>query len=194
MLDAKTFAEMRELIHQAIDDILDDFRPNTESNTHKILHEESIHDVFEYTWPDLTKETYYSGQWFQVVENGKDIARFLVAHTSRLAWGKARPRIVVFLQGRSEDSKAIYPLAEFVACDSNEQDFASKIPDPRHPQRMLKEGDPLPKELKDARVERVDKLFDSIQKGPSLRRIVNAKDEIEMVDHAFWIGRLKKRF
>ncbi len=78
-------------------------------------------------------------------------ARVLVGWSKRQAWDKLRVHAVVF-KASPEGSK--YPWVEFLETDDG--DYASGIPDPEKPSKVLKDGDKLPLRFNSARVARSD--------------------------------------
>lgn len=154
-----------------------------------VITPEQVQDPFEYTWPTLPPEKFTTGRWYQVSGARRNI-RLLVARTEREAWGKLRGRVVIFEGGRTGNIKSLNPWSEFVETDDGE--YACRIPDPKHPQATLKAGDPLPARFNGAKVLRADQAFRLLRNGPSLRLVVSSTDELAMIKHSYWIASLRK--
>src|SRR5205085_6640245 len=106
------------------------------------------------------------------------------------AWGKLRGRAVIFAGGHTENIKTLKPWTEFAETDDGE--YACRIPDPQHPQATLKAGDPLPARFKGAKILRTDQVFQSLHNGPSLRLVVSRTDELAMIKHSYWVASLRR--
>ena len=77
--------------------------------------------------------------------------------------------------------------------ETDEGEYACRIPDPEHPQATLKAGDPLPARFKDAKILRADQVFRLLRNGPSLRLVVDGADELAMIRHSYWMANLRKK-
>jgi hypothetical protein len=97
----------------------------------------------------------------------------------------------VFGQTGPASSTNFYPWTEFVETDV--ESYAAQIPNPERPRKILTPSDPIPNRFRSAQVERADQLFDQITNGPSLRLVVDAADEENMVLHGYWVARLRNR-
>jgi hypothetical protein len=198
-LDQKQILTLRKGIHRAVDAYLDQFFAQSAPVTFT-LSKRSDHQTFSMDWPDKNhpQEHFTDGTYYDVMKGNERIAEFLIAQTQREAWGKKRSRYSVFLQGRRKGSTSLYVLAEFVQCDKpGPRYYAAKIPtSAQQPQRPLHEGDPIPLELTGATILPTKDLFDSVQEPKTLRRVVNLDDNgvEEMLQHAYWLGRMKRRF
>lgn len=188
--------ELRAELHRSIDQIIDRHleggavtRPvpaaRPTANGVAVVAEED-HGAFPYRWPDGNDEAFTRSRWYRVTDQGRD-QRALVAWTEREAWGRVRQRAVVF----GEAGSSLYPWTEFVETDDGR--FAAGVSDPNHPRALLKDGDPIPDRFGGASVERTDQLFSGIRQGPSLRLVVGASDEEDMVRHGYWVAGLRKR-
>ena len=71
--------------------------------------------------------------------------------------------------------------------------YAAGISDPAHPRALLKHGVAIPDRFRTATVERTYQLFHRIRQGPSLRLVVRADEEVEMVRHGYWVAGLRNR-
>ena len=110
--------------------------------------------------------------------------------TERPAWGRSdRKRVGIFSQSGSRASKVFYPWTEFVETDDGR--YASPIPNPARPRKILTRRDPLPERFRGAHVVRSDELFDHITNGPSLRLVVDATNEETMIRHGHWVAGLR---
>jgi hypothetical protein len=198
MLSFEDLDELENRLQNAIHVMINEFRarygqisfhPSTRADHHE----------FSFTWPNKSSsEKFTNGIWYIVMSGNREVAQFLVALTEeRVAWGRLRPRYVVFLQGRGKNSTTIYALTEFAQVDHpSTHHYAAKIPNPLQPSKFLQQGDPIPPELANAIVCPTQDLFDEVQGAKTLRRVVdlsNASGVEEMMQHAYWIGCLKKR-
>lgn len=155
----------------------------------EFLGAEGEHADFEYVWPDRTEE-YFKRVHAYSVRSGSTSAEVIVGETQRLAWGEDRGRVVVFERITDQPSRW-YPWTEFVETDDGR--FAATIPDPARPRASLKDGDPLPPQYATLNVARADRLFGSIQDGPSLRLVLNRDEEEAMIRHGHHVARLRGR-
>lgn len=147
--------------------------------------------LWTYRWPDKQEEEFAAGRWYSLRGLEGSISLRL-AWTTRKAWGRDRGRAIVFQQVGGDGSDTYYPLVEFVETDDPGL-FASPIPDPDRPRALLAEGMVLPPRFHNATVERADRVFRTIENGPSLRLIVQQDDEVEMIRHGYWVGRVRGR-
>src|SRR5436190_17626061 len=122
---------------------------------------------WHYTWWASGGEEEYQPAWeYEVITPGRTY-RVVLGRTVRPAWGRDdRKRMIIFWQSGSPASDIYYPWTEFVETDDGR--YAAPIPNPDHPRRILTHEDPLPARFRDSQVERLDKLFDQVAKGPSL--------------------------
>jgi hypothetical protein len=142
-------------------------------------------------WGGEGLEKFHSSPWYEVVTPHKTY-RVRLAWGHRLAWGRSdRKRAIIFGQSGPATSRVFYPWTEFVETDTDE--YAAQIPNPDYPKKILTPADTLPDRFCDAHVERSDHLFDQIINGPSLRLVVPEADEETMVDHGYWVARLRGR-
>jgi hypothetical protein len=188
---------IREELHRAVDEILDRHlgagapRPPRGGGAGAVEFE-GDNGPWTYRWPGSGGvEKFYESRWYKLAtSNGR--RRVLVAWAVRSSWGKAdRRRAIVFLQQGDADSQRFYPWTEFVETDDGR--YAAPLVDPTRPRKMLADGEPLPHRFDGLTVERSDRLFDSIQDGPSLRLVVDATDEVAMVEHGYWVATLRRR-
>jgi hypothetical protein len=194
-LDAFGLEALRRELHLAINEVFERLAGNRPEHAAEAGDGDPVvtaGDAFgrwTYTWPDKQDEEFNSGRWY-TLQRGAQIIRVRLARTMRRAWGRDRERAIVFQQLRGADS--YYPLVEFVETDDPGL-FASPIPDPDRPRALLSEKSSLPPRLQGATVARADRLFRSIDNGPSLRIVVGHDDEVDMVRHGYWVARLRGR-
>lgn len=143
-------------------------------------------------WADGGQEVYDPSCEYEVVTPGRT-HHVILGRTVRRAWGRDdRKRWIVFWQSGSTTSSTYYPWIEFVETDDGR--YAAPISNPDHPRKVLTGEDPLPARFRDSQVERLDKLFDKVTNGPSLRLVVDNDDDETMIRHGFWVATLKGRF
>jgi hypothetical protein len=141
---------------------------------------------FSFPWPSEPEKYTRATIWRIRAERGSvDVT---VGRTRRRAWGRNRRRVVVFGPA-AQGVSTRYPWAEFTETDHGQ--MSAIVPDPESPRRILRDGDALPPHYRGKTVARVDELFGSIRSGGSLRIVV--EEEEEMVRHAHYMARLKKR-
>jgi uncharacterized caspase-like protein len=139
-------------------------------------------------WPDGSIERYSSTTRYRLTDDFGQV-EVLVGRTTRAAWGRQRGRIVVFGNAGGSASSSFYPWTEFVETDDG--DYAAKIPDPLDTRKGLRDGDELPPRFATVTVQRNDQLFRSIREGKALRLVVEANQEAAMISHAYWVARLR---
>lgn len=194
---------MREALHGAVDRIIDEYlvevspsspaadQPVPTISAPLVVRGDDM-GTWTYRWPGKEeKEKFYSTRLYEVVTPHKT-HRVRLAWSERQAWGRRdRKRVIVFGQVGPASSTTFYPWTEFVETDTG--CYAAPIPNPEHPRRMLTSFEPLPNRFRTAQVERTDQLFDQITNGPSLRVAVDAAGEEYMVQHGYWVARLRNR-
>jgi hypothetical protein len=141
---------------------------------------------FTFRWPNVRESYPEATAW--TITSGSRAVEVKVGRTRRRAWDRNRRRWVVFGPAGPR-STAIYPWAEFVETDDGQ--MSAVVPDPEHPRRILREGDPVPPRYRGERLARADELFGSIANGASLRLVVD--DEEHAVRHAYYVAGLKGR-
>jgi len=189
---------LRRELHAAVDGIVDRLsvpRPDQEEgppggDEPEITAGDQF-GLWTYRWPDKQEEEFASGRWYDL-RSPEGTINLRLAWTTRKAWGRDRGRAIIFQQVGGDGSNTNYPLAEFVETDDPGL-FASAIPDPDRPRALLAEGSALPVRFHYATVERADRVFRSIENGPSLRLIVEQENEVEMIRHGYWVGRVRGR-
>lgn len=189
---------LRRELHAAVDGIVDRLsepRPDQEKgppggDEPEIAAGDEF-GLWTYRWPDKQEEEFASGRWY-ALRGTEETINLRLAWTTRKAWGRDRGRAIIFQQVGGDGSQTYYPLAEFVETDDPGL-FASPIPDPDRPRALLAEGSALPPRFHYATVERADRVFRSIENGPSLRLIVEQENEVEMIRHGYWVGRVRGR-
>jgi hypothetical protein len=199
------FSELRSKLHQALDLALDQHVKETASlvtasgqpadRDSPNIESQGESPAFDYCWPDGYEEHFDRVTLYDVKTSYDEVTRVAVAWTERWAWNQLRARAVVFYLGPRADlpPQRWYPLTEFVETDTSGI-FAAPIPDPANPRAVLKDGDDLPTHCAvEGRTLRADELFSSIRNGPSLRLVLADYEEVEMVEHGFWVGRKRKR-
>jgi hypothetical protein len=139
-------------------------------------------------WPDGSVERYPSTTRYRLTDDFGQV-EILVGRTTRAAWGRKRGRIVVFGNTGGSTSSSFYPWTEFVETDDG--DYAAKIPNPLDTRKGLRDGDELPPRFATMTVQRNDKAFRSIREGKALRLVVKADQEAAMISHAYWVARLR---
>lgn len=189
---------LRAELHGAVDTVVDrllglpsDARSGAVGGEEPRVEAGESFRVWMYRWPDKQEEEFTSGREYYVRCPEGDL-RVRLAWTIRKAWGRNRGRAIVFQHVGASDSNTYYPLAEFVESDEPGH-YASTIPDPARPRALVAEGATLPARYRAARVERADKVFRTIENGPSLRLVVEQDDEVEMVRHGYWVARIRGR-
>jgi hypothetical protein len=88
-------------------------------------------------------------------------------------------------------SNTDYSWVEFNETDDGE--FAARIPDALNPRAALKEGDTIPPHLAGKKIRRADEVFRSVRSGPSLHLVLAADDEEAMIEHGCWVAHLRGR-
>jgi hypothetical protein len=139
-------------------------------------------------WPDGTVERYSPTTRYRLTDDFGQV-EILVGRTTRAAWGRKRGRIVVFGNTGGPTSSSFYPWTEFVETDDG--DYAAKIPDPMDARKGLRDGDELPPRFAAMTVQRNDQAFRSIREGKALRLVLKADQEAAMISHAYWVARLR---
>jgi hypothetical protein len=103
-----------------------------------------------------------------------------------------RGRIVVFIQ---QPSQSYYPLVEFAESDDDPDLYVAGVPRPGDPQKLSTAADldelRAVRHLRDADLKRADEVFASLNRAPSLRLPVRRDDASLMIEHAWWVGRLR---
>jgi len=197
-LDPQSVELLRAKLQRLVDQALDEwFAPLTEQYITPVKESVVITDhgpvgPFKHLWPSGDWESYHEGREYEVTRGGRRVLMKSGIGT-RPAFGRARRRIVIF-QRQGSVLDQLYPLAEFVETDSDDGGVAALVPDPRSPRKFLKHGDSPPQWCAGRRVDRTDRLFRSVQNGPSMRLVVPRDDFNSMVEHAFWVGTIRERF
>ena len=149
-----------------------------------------VFSEWRYTWPDGTTEVFDRCRYY-LVHGPHGTSRALIGTTTRPVRNELTDRKVVFGQVGRAGNRTHRPWTEFVRV--REGYYAATIPDPLRPRGLLADGDPLPKRLENARVERADQLFHSMINAPTLRVVVAADDYVEMIRHGYWVAALRRR-
>jgi hypothetical protein len=194
-LEPDALEALRSALHDAVDRIIDRYRPEERSDT-------GVQDVvrvtrggatesWPYRWPDGSEEVFPITRWYEL-DGPKGRQRVRLAWGQRSSWGRSdRRRAIVFNQLGPASSTTYYPWTEFVETD--DERFAAPIPDPERPRAMITDPGRLPGRFLGATVERSDVLFESVAEGPSLRLVVAESDEETMVRHGYWVATLRRR-
>ena len=192
---------MREALHTAVDRIIDEYlatdsswQPSTDQpvptiDAPLITRGDDV-GHWSYRWPgDEGTEEFYASRQYDLITPHRT-HRVRVAWSERLAWGRRdRKRAIVFGQAGTSSTN-FRPWTEFVETDTGR--YAAPIPNPEHPRNILTPSDSLPSRFRSAQVERTDQLFEHITNGPSLRVVVDAADEENMIRHGYWVARLSR--
>jgi hypothetical protein len=196
--------QLRHDLHTAVDRIIEDYLATDSSSARSsgagsaptvdaplIVRGEDLGE-WAYRWPgNEGMESFYASKQYEVITPHRTY-RVRLAWSVRPAWGRRdRKRAIVFGQSALATSTTYYPWTEFVETDSG--GYAASIPNPEHPRKILMPSDQLPTAFRGARVERNDQLFDQIVNGPSLRIVVDAAEEEDMVRHGYWVARRRNR-
>ncbi len=186
--------KLRERIHGAIDEALDDFfgsssRQQQERIDAGLVLENPKAGPFSHRWPPKNGEpdieSFHRSVLFRVSAGEGRFIR-LGWTSNREAWGRKRERAVAFLETPSEHR---YPLIEFVETDDRK--FAAIIPDPKKPRSACTDPNDLPERFRAAIISRTDELFGGVKNGPTLRLVLAFDDEADMAGHGLWVGRLR---
>jgi len=180
---------LRRALHEAVDRIFEAHvgaarEAATDSDNEVMGPDEN--GPLEYRWPNGLVESFSESRSYTLVAE-PHAPRALVAWTVRDAWGRPRPRAVVFGKSGSH----LYPWTEFVETDDLR--LAAPIPDPVRPRAMLAHGATIPGRLASATVDRTDRLFKGVKSGPALRVVLTRDAEADMVRHGYWVAGLRKR-
>jgi hypothetical protein len=201
LMDARL---LRATLHSAIDRIIDEYvasenspqQPPSETpvptmDAPLVIRGEDMGE-WSYRWPAVEgTEKFYASRQYEVVTPHKT-HRVRLARSERPAWGREdRKRVIVFGQVGPSSSTTFYPWTEFVETDTGQ--YAAPIPDPDRPRKILASSDTLPDRFRRSQVERTDRLFDQIANGPSLRLVVDGINEASMIQHGYWVARLRNR-
>lgn len=187
--------ELRDELHAAVDEIVDRFAAITAptASPHAVEPQVVVGEpigTWDFRWPDGSIERFDAGREYEL-RDGEGTVKARLAWTTRWAWGRDRRRGVVFIEVGREGSRSHYPAAEFVQTDAG--DFASTIPNPKRPRSLLSDGQEVPDRYRDAVVRRADEVFPHIKRGPSLRLVVGADDEIGILRHGHWVATARGR-
>ena len=199
MLESKS---LRVELHEALDAVLDRFlgdgsdalKSGTSGSVGevaelKIRHTRTLAEPYVHPWPDKTRETYRTGDWYEVVAPEGSL-EMLVAETSRFAWHKERNRVVVFARWMGSKGQP-YPWLEY--CENDADGYSADLRNPAKPRSVLRDGEPLPNELTNAEVRRLDELYEGVRNGPSLRIVVERDDVESLIRYAYWTSRVVGR-
>lgn len=186
---------LRILLHAAIDEIVDRVASGADPDARTAHVEPDVATgepigAWHFRWPDGSVERFDSGRGYEL-RTGGDTIMARLAKTTRRAWGRDRLRWVVFLDLGRSGSTNLYPAAEFVETD--EGDLASTIPDPERPRSKLSDGAKLPQRFEHVTIKRADEVFRQVKRGPSLRLVVRADDEVGMLRHGHWVATTRGR-
>jgi len=150
-------------------------------------------DTFSYRWP--TGATWYIDATRYTVRRGDRDYVFVIGAEKggRKTYQRDdRGRIVVFIQ---EPSGSFYPLVEFAESDDDVDLYVAGVPKPGDPQKLSTDADldelRTVRHLRDADLKRADDVFASLSRAPSLRLPVRRDDTSLMIEHAWWVGRLR---
>jgi hypothetical protein len=196
--------QLREDLHTAVDRLIEEYLaaegstvkpppdgPDPTIDSPLIVRGDDMGE-WSYQWPGVEgKEAFYASRQYEVITPHRT-HRVRLAWCKRPAWGRTdRKRAIIFGQVGASSSMTFYPWTEFVESDTG--GYAALIPDQDYPRKILRPSDQLPERFKDAEVKRTDQLFDQIANGPSLRVVLEAADEDDMVRHGYWVARLRNR-
>jgi hypothetical protein len=159
-----------------------------------IKHQKALRDEdFSYRWP--TGMTWYIDATKYTVRRGDRDYVFVIGTEKggRKAYQRdGRGRIIVFVQ---EPSGSFYPLVEFAESDDDADLYVAGVPRPGDPQKLSTAADldelRTVRHLRDADLKRADEIFASLSSAPSLRLPVRRDDTSLMIEHAWWVGRLR---
>ena len=191
--------DFRAELHSAVDAVLDRFLgADSEGLTTatdgwmgeladlKIRHIRRLAEPYVHPWPDKTGETYRTGDWYEVIAPEGSL-EMLVAETTRFAWHEERGRVVVFARWMGSSGQP-YPWLEY--CENDADGYSADLRNPEKPRSVLRDGDPIPKELTNANVRRLDELYEGVRNGPSLRLVVDKEDVERLIRYAYWTSRV----
>jgi hypothetical protein len=159
-----------------------------------IKRQEALPDeAFSYRWP--TGMTWYIDATRYTVRRGDRDYVFVIGAEKggRKTYQRDdRGRIIVFIQ---EPSGSFYPLVEFAESDDDADLYVAGVPRPGDPQKLSTAADldelRTVRHLRDADLKRADDIFASLNRAPSLRLPVRRDDTSLMIEHAWWVGRLR---
>ncbi|MEV4483627.1 hypothetical protein [Micromonospora coxensis] len=161
----------------------------------EIIDHEPIRE-FTYRWPG-GKSNYLDAVKYTVRHgDAEDVFAIGAEEGGRSSYQRAdRGRIVVFHR-RGTSPMSYYPLVEFAESDLEPDLYAAIVPQPTAPRKGsiaadLDELREVP-HLRNAKLERADTVFHSVQSGPSLRLLVTRDDARMMIEHARWVDRLRR--
>ena len=159
-----------------------------------IKRQEALDDeAFCYRWPG-GMAWYIDATRYTVVRGDRDYVFVIGAEKGgrRTYQRDGRGRVVVFIQ---QPSGSYYPLVEFAESDDDADLYVAGVPRPGDPQKLSTATD-LDElrtvcHLRDADLKRADEVFASLSRAPSLRLPVRRDDASLMIEHAWWVGRLR---
>lgn len=168
----------------------------TEISAEFEILDETPFGKFEYRWPTgLTK--YVDTVKYTVRREDTEYVFAIGAEEGgRLSYQRPhRGRIVVFIRSGTGES-SYYPLVEFAESDLDAGTYAAIVAQPAAPRSgataaHLEELRKVP-HLANARLERADGVFHSLRNGPSLRLLARREDSRLMLEHAWWVGELRR--
>ncbi len=149
---------------------------------------------FSFTWPDSKTVEYESVRQYTAQRDGTTHVFVIGAERGgRAAYGRDdRGRMVAFVRERSG---ALRPLVEFAESDLDPSRYVAGVPQPAAPRSLATDVhlDQLQRvpHLAGAELKRTDEVYDSSVKAPSLRLVVGVDDAQLMLEHAYWVGRLR---
>jgi hypothetical protein len=189
------YESLRRELHGAIDAVIDTYsasgspyvdKPGVSDTSDFTITVERANDAWRYPWGE---ELFEADHLYKVACGDGTTRRVRVGRARRRAYGAPRVHAIVFAQAGSEASNTDYSWVEFNETDDGE--YAARIPDPANPRAALKQGDELPGRFARVKVRRADEVFRSVRFGPSLHLVVSADDEVAMIEHGCWVARLR---
>jgi hypothetical protein len=160
-----------------------------------IKRQEALPDeAFRYRWPDSGMVRYIDATRYTVCRGDRDYVFVVGAEKGgRKTYQRdGRGRIVVFIQ---KPSGSFYPLVEFAESDDDADLYVAGVPRPGDPKKLATAADLAElrtvRHLRDADLKRADDIFASLSRAPSLRLPVRRDDTSLMIEHAWWVGRLR---
>lgn len=150
---------------------------------------------FTYRWPGGTIKYLDAIKYTVRHGDAEDVFAIGAEEGGRASYQQNdRGRIVVFHR-RGATDMSYYPLVEFAESDLDRELYAAIVPQPDAPRKGTTAADleelRRVAHLKNAKLERADVVFHSVQNGPTLRVLVGRNDPKMMIEHAWWVGSLR---
>lgn len=181
-------------LHRAIDELFDAFEPQREVVPIEQIHFLGDMPDWEHPFPKGPESITDSRAFEVLTAAGKAETPIRVAgcigQTRRDAFGlAARKRWVVF--GAIGSVGRYYPWLEWVETDTDM--VAAEAPDAVEPRKGIRDPRQAPDFLEGVDLARSEQLFERIASGKTLRMVLPADDQREMVRIAAEIARLRRR-